>query len=80
MTACEKLSLQKTACKIRKGIIESTHAAKCGHPGGSLSATEMFTYLYFKEMNIDPANPKWADPCTCGQPRRPSRWRRSRDR
>ena len=58
MTACEKLSLQKTACKIRKGIIESTHAAKCGHPGGSLSATEMFTYLYFKEMNIDPANPK----------------------
>ena len=61
MTACEKLSLQKTACKIRKGIIESTHAAKCGHPGGSLSATEMFTYLYFKEMNIDPKNPKWAD-------------------
>ena len=60
MTACEKLSLQKTACKIRMGIIESTHAAKCGHPGGSLSATEMFTYLYFKEMNIDPANPKWA--------------------
>ena len=59
MTACEKLSLQKTACKIRKGIIESTHAAKCGHPGGSLSATEMFTYLYFKEMNIDPKNPKW---------------------
>ena len=58
MTACEKLSLQKTACKIRKGIIESTHAAKCGHPGGSLSATEMFTYLYFKELNIDPANPK----------------------
>ena len=61
MTACEKLSLQKTACKIRKGIIESTHAAKCGHPGGSLSATEMFTYLYFKELNVDPANPKWED-------------------
>ena len=61
MTACEKLSLQKTACKIRMGIIESTHAAKCGHPGGSLSATEMFTYLYFKEMNIDPQNPKWED-------------------
>ena len=61
MTASEKLSLQKTACKIRKGIIESTHAAKCGHPGGSLSATEMFTYLYFKEMNIDPSNPKWED-------------------
>ena len=61
MTACEKLSLQKTACKVRMGIIESTHAAKCGHPGGSLSATEMFTYLYFKELNIDPANPKWED-------------------
>ena len=61
MTACEKLSLQKTACKIRMGIIESTHAAKCGHPGGSLSSTEMLTYLYFKELNIDPKNPKWAD-------------------
>jgi len=60
MTASEKLSLQKTACKIRKGIIESTHAAKCGHPGGSLSATEMFTYLYFKEMNVNPQEPKWA--------------------
>ena len=60
MTASEKLSLQKTACKIRMGIIESTHAAKCGHPGGSLSATEMFTYLYFKEMNINPEEPKWA--------------------
>ena len=61
MNASEKLSLQKTACKVRMGIIESTHAAKCGHPGGSLSATEMFTYLYFKEMNIDPQNPKWED-------------------
>ena len=61
MTACEKLSLQKTACNIRKGIIESTHAAKCGHPGGSLSSTEMLTYLYFKEMNIDPKNPRWED-------------------
>ena len=60
MTASEKLSLQKTACKIRKGIVESTHAAKCGHPGGSLSATEMFTYLYFKEMNVKPEEPKWA--------------------
>ena len=59
MNASEKLSLQKTACNIRMGIIESTHAAKCGHPGGSLSATEMFTYLYVKEMNIDPKNPKW---------------------
>ena len=60
MTASEKLSLQKTACKIRMGIIESTHAAKCGHPGGSLSATELFTYLYFKEMNVKPEDPKWA--------------------
>ena len=59
MTLSEKKQLQLTACKIRMGIIESTYAAKCGHPGGSLSATEMFTYLYFKEMNIDPKNPKW---------------------
>jgi transketolase len=43
------------------GIIESTHAAKCGHPGGSMSATELFTYLYNKELNVDPANPKWED-------------------
>ena len=58
MTLSEKKQLQLTACNVRKGIIESTFNAKCGHPGGSLSATEMFTYLYFKEMNIDPANPK----------------------
>ena len=43
------------------GIIESTYSAKCGHPGGSLSAAEMFTYLYFKELNVDPTNPKWED-------------------
>ena len=61
MTSSEKKQLQITACKVRMGVIESTHGAKAGHPGGSLSATEMFTYLYFKEMNIDPANPKWAD-------------------
>ncbi len=61
MTLSDKIELQKTACKIRMGIVESTHGAKAGHPGGSLSATEMFTYLYFKEMNIDPANPKWED-------------------
>ena len=60
MTLSEKKQLQLTACNVRKGIIESTFNAKCGHPGGSLSATEMFTYLYFKEMNIDPANPKSA--------------------
>ena len=58
MTLSEKKQLQITAAKVRMGIIESTHGAKAGHPGGSLSATEMFTYLYFKEMNIDPKNPK----------------------
>ena len=59
MTSSEKKQLQMTACKVRMGVIESTHGAKAGHPGGSLSAAEVFTYLYFKEMNIDPANPKW---------------------
>ena len=58
MTASEKNQLKILATKVRMGIIESTHSAKAGHPGGSLSATEMFTYLYFKEMNIDPQNPK----------------------
>ena len=61
MTSNEKKQLQITACKVRMGVIESTHGAKAGHPGGSLSAAEVFTYLYFKEMNIDPANPKWED-------------------
>lgn len=55
------LELQKTAVKVRKGIIDGVHAAKAGHPGGSLSAAEVFTYLYFEEMNIDPKNPKKAD-------------------
>ncbi len=59
MTSQEKKQLQIKACKVRMGIIESTHAAKCGHPGGSMSATELFTYLYFKEMNVDPKNPGW---------------------
>ena len=59
MTSNEKKQLMTMACKVRMGVIEGTHAAKAGHPGGSLSATEMFTYLYFKEMNIDPKNPKW---------------------
>ena len=53
--------LQKTAVEVRKGIIEGVHAAKAGHPGGSLSATEVFTYLYFEEMNIDPKDPKKSD-------------------
>ena len=61
MTSQELNQLSITACKVRMGIIESTHAAKCGHPGGSMSAADMFTYLYFKELNVDPANPKWED-------------------
>ena len=61
MTTQEKKQLQITACKVRMGVIEATHGAKAGHPGGSLSAADMFTYLYFKEMHIDPANPKWED-------------------
>ena len=61
MTSQEKIQLAITACKVRMGIVESTHAAKCGHPGGSLSAADMFTYLYFKELNVDPKNPKWED-------------------
>ena len=61
MTPTEKLQLQVQACKVRMGVIEAVHGAKAGHPGGSLSASDMFTYLYFKEMNVDPANPKWED-------------------
>ncbi len=61
MTASEKKQLEITACKVRMGIIEGTHAAKSGHPGGSLSATDAITYLYFKEMHIDPQNPKAED-------------------
>ena len=56
-----KLELMKTANEIRKGIVTALHSAKAGHPGGSLSATEIFTYLYFEEMNIDPKDPKKAD-------------------
>ena len=55
------LELQKMAVEVRKGIIEGVHAAKAGHPGGSLSAADVFTYLYFEELNIDPADPKKAD-------------------
>jgi transketolase len=56
-----KLELQKTAVEVRKGIVEGVHAAKAGHPGGSLSAADIYTYLYFQEMNIDPKNPKDPD-------------------
>ncbi len=55
------LELQKKALDIRKGIVTAVHSAKSGHPGGSLSAADIFTYLYFEEMNIDPANPKAED-------------------
>ena len=61
MTNEEKKQLQIAACKIRMGIVEGTHAAKAGHPGGSLSAADMFAYLYFRELNIDPADPKNPD-------------------
>ena len=55
------LELQKTANEVRKGIVTAVHSAKAGHPGGSLSAADLFTYLYFEEMNIDPKEPKKAD-------------------
>ncbi len=58
MTKEEKKQLQIAAWNVRKGIIESTYSAKCGHPGGSLSAADVMTYLYFKEMRIDPKDPK----------------------
>lgn len=58
MTEELKLDLQKKACQVRMGIIASTHSAKAGHPGGSLSAAEMFTYLYNLELRVDPADPK----------------------
>lgn len=53
--------LKKSAAKIRMGVIEATHAAASGHPGGSLSISDILAYLYFEEMNIDVKNPKWAD-------------------
>lgn len=58
MDAVTKKQLQINACKVRMSIIEGVHAAKAGHPGGSLSSADILTYLYFKEMNIDPKNPK----------------------
>ena len=56
-----KLELMKIANEVRKGIVTSVHSAKAGHPGGSLSAADIYTYLYFVEMNIDPKEPKKAD-------------------
>ena len=61
MTPKKKKQLQIAACMVRMGIIASTHSAKSGHPGGSLSAADLFTYLYFEELNVDPKNPKWED-------------------
>lgn len=61
MEATRKRELEITACKIRMSIIDSVHAAKSGHPGGSLSLTDVLTYLYFEEMKIDPKEPKWED-------------------
>lgn len=57
----QNLELQKTANEIRKGIITAVHSAKSGHPGGSLSAADIFTYLYYEEMNVDPKDPKKPD-------------------
>ena len=56
-----KLELMKTANEVRKGIVTAVHSAKSGHPGGSLSAVDIYTYLFFEEMNIDPKDPKKAD-------------------
>ena len=61
MTDAQKKTLAITACKVRMGILTATHAARSGHPGGSLSAADLFTYLYFKELNVDPADPKRED-------------------
>ena len=61
MNQAEKHNLEVLACKVRMGIVEGVYSAKAGHPGGSLSAADMFTYLYFKELNIDPKNPRWED-------------------
>ncbi len=56
-----KKELSLTACKVRMGVIEGTHSAKSGHPGGSLSVADILTYLYFAQMKIDPENPRWED-------------------
>lgn len=61
MTPDEKIELQRMAINIRQGILTSTHGARSGHPGGSLSAADLFTYLYFKELRIDQENSTWED-------------------
>ena len=59
MTQTRKLELKRLACKIRMGVIEGVYNAKAGHPGGSLSAADVMTYLYFEQMRVDPQNPRW---------------------
>lgn len=61
MNAAEKQRLEAIACRIRMGVIEGTYAAKCGHPGGSLSAADLMTYLYFCEMDVRPDEPEWSE-------------------
>ena len=61
MTPLEEKKLKINACKVRMGVLTATHGAKAGHPGGSLSAADVFTYLYFKELNIDPNQPRMED-------------------
>ena len=61
MTANDKKQLMAAACRVRMNVIKGVHAAKAGHPGGSLSAADMFTYLYKKELKVDPKNPKWEE-------------------
>ena len=57
MTKMETLQLKLTATRVRMGVIEGTHGAGCGHPGGSLSCADVLTYLYFREMRVDPEQP-----------------------
>ena len=61
MVATEKAMLERAARNIRIGVIEATHAAKSGHPGGSLSIADVLAYLYYREMRIRPEEPRWAD-------------------
>ena len=61
MDSTKKMELAQIATQVRLNILEGVHAAKSGHPGGSLSIADIITYLYFAEMNVDPADPKMAD-------------------
>jgi transketolase len=61
MTTAEKKELTALAVRLRMGVVEAVHAAKSGHPGGSMSAAEAFTYLYQRELNVSSANPRWSD-------------------